>query len=436
MKPSRYNYYVPTKKKDMYVLYNTLSGAIFSVDKELRETIQKNPSALPEEAVEDFKKEWILLDDDMDELRAISNMRDEMRFNAPWLQFMILTTYDCNLSCPYCYEKKDPMTSIDKHSCERIKRFIEKSIERHRPTSLEFLMYGGEPLLNPEPMIELIDHFTEYCLNRSIELRVDMTTNGTLITEDIIAELEKYPVYVIQVTLDGPKKMHNEKRVYKNGKGTYEDIIKGLHLLRTSKLRPKIRINVDEINKDAIPELLDDLKERGLADVSIYFGIIRALSKVCESYAPSCMEDSEIKSVIPSLWRTAIEKGFTVPLKILRNLVGCGMQSNADYTIDPEGHIYKCVTGVGYPDQRIGTIDEKGDIPMWNPVYFKWMSRNPLQFPACRACKFFPLCGGGCPMIALTRYGTFEAGGCFETKNVLKEQLMLYLEQTYPEKFV
>lgn len=435
MNPSRYNMYVPLKKEDTYLLYNTLTGALFFVDKELREAIQKDSSSIPENLLKDFKKEWIILDDGVDETEMLSFMRDEMRYNSPWLQFLIMTTYACNLACPYCYEKKESTTSMNEASCRRTQKFIENLIKKNRPTTLELLMYGGEPLLNVEPMFQLIAHFTTYCDTHSLEFKVGIITNGTLVTEGLISDLEKYPVDVVQVTLDGPAEMHNTKRVYTNGKGTYEDIMEALHLLRNSALRPKIRINVDELNKDGIPLLLDDLKERGLADISIYFGIVRAFSPVCESYAPSCMQDSHIREVIPHLWRTALQKGFDVPLKPLRNLVGCGMQSNSSYTIDPEGRVYKCVTSVGDEDQCIGVITEEGDIPVWNPVYYRWMSRNPLEVQGCRTCVFFPVCGGGCPMIAYARHGTYERGGCFETKSVLKDQLMLYVEQTYPEKF-
>lgn len=436
MNCSQYNYFIPTKREDTYILYNTFSGAIFFVDKELKNAIQHNPSNIPEDLLEDFKKEWVILDDDIDEIQAISVMRDERRYNSPWLQFMIMTTYDCNLACPYCYEKKDPVTSMDNAAGKRIRMFITKLIEKYRPTHLEFLMYGGEPLLNVGPMYILLDYFKEYTRNHSLQFQVNITTNGTLVTPEIITALEKYPVGVVQVTLDGPKNLHNKTRIYKNGNGSYEDIVKGLHLLQKSDFTPKIRINVDANNKERIPELLDDLKERGLNTIPIYFGIIRPMSSVCESYTPSCMQTSEIKSTIPDLWKIALEKGFDIPLKPFTNLVGCGMQSNSSYTIDPEGHVYKCVTGVGYPDKRIGTIDETGTIPAWNSVYYEWMARNPLQFPGCRVCTFFPLCGGGCPMIAYARHGTYETGGCFETKHVLKDQLKLYLKQKYPEKIL
>lgn len=428
-----YTLFFPLKERNKVILYNTLSRALYLIDDELKESLQKDPDSIPDDMSEDFKKEWILVDDDVDEPRTVSVMRDEMRYTSPFLQCMIMTTYACNLTCPYCYEKKDPATSLNIATARKIAAFIENMMERYRPTHVDFLMYGGEPLLNTAPIYQLLDHFIDVSEKKSMEFNVDITTNGTLLTPDLVDVLQSYNVRVVQVTLDGPKQLHDQKRRYASGEGTYEDIISGLHLLKESTVRPKIRINIDQSNKDTIDQLLDDLKARGLSDISIYFGIIRPMSRVCESYG-NCIGDNSLKSVIPSLWNLALEKGFSIPLQPQSNLTGCGMQGTSSFTIDPEGHLYKCVTMVGYPELSIGTIGEGGEVPFWNPVYYQWMSRNPLSFPECRNCPYFPLCGGGCPMIAYAHHGTYDRGGCFETKQVLKEQLALYLKQKYPEK--
>jgi uncharacterized protein len=432
MKPSRYNLYIPLKNKK-YVLFNTLSTAIFFVDDELKHAIQKDPSSIPEEAVKDFTAQWVLIDEAFNELEVVSVKRNETRFNSPYLSFTILTTTDCNLNCPYCFEKKGDMT-MSASTCERVISFMEKFTEVYRPKELNVRIFGGEPLLNTEPMFEILDHFNVYSEEHHVDFTADITTNGTLLTQELMDQLENYPMGVAQVTLDGPKPMHNKKRVYHNGKGTYEDIMSALKILQDSSMQPRIRINVDAINKDAIPTLLDDLKDRGLSNVLIYYGIVRPLSQACETYDTSCMTDLEIGTVIPSLWRAALQRGFELPLKVTGNLVGCGLQSTSAYTIDPEGRIYKCVTGVGYPEQAMGTIGEHGEIPQWNPVYYTWLSRDPLEFPTCKKCVFFPLCGGGCPMIARAKKGTPNAGGCFETKNILREQIKLYIKQTYPDQ--
>jgi uncharacterized protein len=431
MKKSMYTLFFPLKGKDKIILYNTLSGALYLIDDELRQHIEETPDSLPAKMNDDFKKEWILIDDEVNELQTISVMRDEMRFNTSWLQFMIMTTYACNLSCPYCYENKSSPVSMDPSTTRRVCAFMENMMERYRPTHVDVLMYGGEPLLNTAPLQHMVDHFTPLTEERGLEFNVDITTNGTLLSVPQIEALESCRVRVVQVTLDGSQPLHDLTRRYTSGGGTYEDIVSALHLLKESTFKPKIRINVHETNKDSIDVLLDDLKDRGLSDVPIYFGIIRPMSRVCESYS-HCIGDAQLESVLPSLWEMALDRGFTIPLKPQSNLIGCGMQGTSSFTIDPQGHLYKCVTMVGYPEQRIGTIGEGGRVPLWNPVYYRWMSRDPLSFDQCRTCPYFPLCGGGCPMIAYAHHGTYDRGGCFETKRVLSQQLALYLQQKYP----
>jgi uncharacterized protein len=431
MKKSMYTLFFPVKGKDKIILYSTLSGALYLIDDELQQCIQEDPPSLSTEMSEDFKKEWILIDDEVNELQTVSVMRHEMRFNSSWLQFMIMTTFACNLSCPYCYEHKSPHIWMDPATTRRVCAFMENMIDRYRPTHVDVLMYGGEPLLNTAPLHDIVDHFTPLTHQNHLEFNVDITTNGTLLSDQQIDALQSCGVRVVQVTLDGPQHIHDLTRQYPSGKGTYEDIISGLHLLKESTMNPKIRINLQETNRDSMDLLLDDLKDRGLSDVPIYYGIIRPMSRVCESYA-HCIGDTQLESILPSLWEMALEKGFSIPLKPQSNLIGCGMQGTSSFTIDPQGHLYKCVTMVGYPEQQIGTIGEGGTVPLWNPVYYHWMSRNPLSFAQCRNCSYFPLCGGGCPMIAYAHHGTYERGGCFETKRVLSQQLVLYLRQKYP----
>ncbi|MGD2250716.1 MAG: SPASM domain-containing protein [Candidatus Methanofastidiosia archaeon] len=422
MKPSCYNLYIPLKNNH-YILFNTFTTAIFFVDEELKTAIQNDPSSIPEKAVPDFKKEWVLIDDDFNERDVITVKRNESVFNSPYLSFTILTTTNCNLDCPYCFEKKGT-TTMDTSTCERVIECIKKFIAKYRPIELNIRIFGGEPLLYMDPMVTVLDYFTGYCTEHSVDFTADITTNGTLLTQDVMTQLEKYPMGVAQVTLDGPKDMHNKKRIYKNGKGTYEDIISALHILKDSFMELKVRINVDSTNKDAIPILLDDLKERGLGGILVYFGIVRPLSPECEAYDKSCMTDLETSHVIPVLWKAALQRGFQVPLKVTPNLVGCGMQSASAYTIGLDGYIYKCVTKVGHPEQSVGHVHAE-DMPHWSPEYYTWLSRNPLEFSECKSCIYFPLCGGGCPMIAYSKKGTYQAGGCFETKNILREQIKM-----------
>ena len=91
--------------------------------------------------------------------------------------------------------------------------------------------YGGEPLLNIRLIYEIIDYVNS--LKNMFPINYTVTTNGTLLTEKIANYFSKKGVHLL-VSLDGPKMLHDRYRVYKNGNGTYEKIIRNLLKIKDS----------------------------------------------------------------------------------------------------------------------------------------------------------------------------------------------------------
>ena len=84
---------------------------------------------------------------------------------------------------------------------------------------------GGEPLLE----FELIKKCVSYILQRKGDKKIlfTMTTNGTLMTEDVIEFLVKYE-FNLMISLDGDKKSHDINRRFKTGKGSFDIILENL----------------------------------------------------------------------------------------------------------------------------------------------------------------------------------------------------------------
>ncbi len=86
--------------------------------------------------------------------------------------------------------------------------------------------YGGEPLLN----FGLIKECVEYIKNKynGYEVHYGMTTNGSLLDKEKATWLIKHNVS-ISLSLDGPEEEHNRLRIYRNGKGTFRDVMKNIN---------------------------------------------------------------------------------------------------------------------------------------------------------------------------------------------------------------
>lgn len=148
-------------------------------------------------------------------------------------QLMLELTEECNMRCKYCiyhagnggYREfgKEGMTfEIAKLALDR---FLTDSEEKELYVSF----YGGEPLLR----YEMIKQCTRYCIENypKKNIRFTMTTNGTLMTEEIASYIASLPNAIITVSLDGPEEIHDSNRVFYNNTGTFKKALAGLKLL-------------------------------------------------------------------------------------------------------------------------------------------------------------------------------------------------------------
>ncbi len=150
----------------------------------------------------------------------------------------------CNFNCTYCLysEELDGRRdhSAEYMSWETAKASIDlllKSSENETVLNLGF--YGGEPLI----AWPLIKRCIVYCNDQtSKELHFSLTTNGSLITDDIANECSQLGISVT-VSLDGPQATHDANRVFRtNDEGTFSFAMRGLRLLRRAYGRQVISL--------------------------------------------------------------------------------------------------------------------------------------------------------------------------------------------------
>lgn len=149
--------------------------------------------------------------------------------------FTIEMTQQCNLRCSYCcYSGKyrDRRAHNAKEMSHDTLQKTIKYIERHCDKNAEEIticFYGGEALLARKKIEWMI------CELRSIfkdKVRFSFSTNGLLLSEEIIDWLNNLPNTLVNVTIDGNKQMHDIHRKTVSGKGSYDTIIKNLRFFK------------------------------------------------------------------------------------------------------------------------------------------------------------------------------------------------------------
>jgi uncharacterized protein len=144
----------------------------------------------------------------------------------------------CNLDCEYCFylEKRVLFGPDEKYrmSDEVLRAFIMNYITSQPTPVVEFVWQGGEPTLLGidffKRVIELQRPFsgTKTIMN-------SLQTNGTLLTEEWCAFLKKNG-FMVGISLDGPKQVHDRYRRDKKGNGTFDQVMRGLRLLQKHKV--------------------------------------------------------------------------------------------------------------------------------------------------------------------------------------------------------
>ncbi len=146
---------------------------------------------------------------------------------------ILQVTQRCNLRCEYCIysgEHKDRAHSQKEMTWEMAKKGIDYLIshsENSDTTGISF--YGGEPLLNMKLIEKCVEYVKSLNVNRGIGY--SLTTNGTLLTEEI-CDFFAENNFGLMFSLDGPQAYHDKHRKYAfTQKGSHSDLIKNVHFL-------------------------------------------------------------------------------------------------------------------------------------------------------------------------------------------------------------
>lgn len=443
MKCSIYNTYI-LMGKDEYALFNTLSGSYLLIDGELKDCLEggeKGLMGLEDGLLRSLKEQGMVVGTGIDERRIFEYNYNIRKYSAGISSFIIYPTYACNLSCGYCYEKdlELPGKTMDEAVVESVIRFIKKMTIQNNSRKIVVGFFGGEPLLEHETCARISKEIFDWSKEHKLGYYATLTTNGTLFSDDVTGYIGRY-ISSMQITLDGCRDIHDSKRHYSDGMGTYDDIMAAVSRFKGSRTHVALRIHVDD-DISNIEQLLTDLGERGFnryPNFHINFALV-APSNACLHYDNDGLFSTGAKKVLelfPKLWSLAARNGFGRSSKDLAGAEEqihelCGYMKEGVYMIDPSGDLYRCPVFTGYKKYSIGSLTASGNAK-WSQFYYDLMTRNPAVIQGCRDCVFLPQCEGGCPISSHMKSKKMNNPGCSQS---FEERMRSYLRQHYPGKF-
>ncbi len=414
MKPSVYNFVWSADDPDKVMIFNSLTTALVEVRKnriDLLNVPQFDYALLPEnerQFVDELRKGGFVVDDTADELRMVKFNYNSDKYASPIVRLVIAPTLACNFACSYCFEQSDKSQSEKGHQNafmpddiqQDLLDYVEEIVKAGKDIFVTW--YGGEPLLAKEIVFDLSQKIIAITEEHKVGYSAGMVTNGYLLSEELgtVQNLRKNRIKFIHVTLDGPREVHDSRRMLKGSNGpTFDRILEGIKLLKANDLETYIRVNIDRSNIDNISRLLDVLKENDLSDVFIYLGHVIPYTTGCKSYESSCMLTEEFSAINQEFYKNLNLMGFDAGRESFypRFARACDANRTNAFVLDPDGDMYKCWTEIGNKTASIGKI---GDLTRQNEEKGKreirWLTWEPFEYPDCVKCKMLPICMGGC----------------------------------------
>jgi uncharacterized protein len=171
----------------------------------------------------------------------------------------------CNLDCKYCFylekEKLYPDERTWKMSDEVLETYVRQYIEQQDVPEINFAWQGGEPtLLGVDYFRNAVELQKKYANGKKIHNAIQ--TNGTLL-DDAWGEFLADNEFLVGLSIDGPRELHDAYRVDKQQRGTFNDVVRGLETLKRNKVEFNTLTVVNRVNSQKPLEVYRFLKQIG-----------------------------------------------------------------------------------------------------------------------------------------------------------------------------
>jgi uncharacterized protein len=332
----------------------------------------------------------------------------------------------CNLDCKYCFylEKESLYPQVEKWAMseEVLDGYIRQYIEAQDAPVVNFAWQGGEPtLLGVEYFRRVVALEKQYANGKRITNALQ--TNGVLLNDEW-GEFLRENQFLVGISIDGPRSLHDAYRVDKGGQPTFDRVMRGIETLKRHSVDFNTLTTLHRANADSPLEVYRFLKEIGSGYIQ-FIPIVERISQLVTSdglqlVSPEFRDAARVApwSVAPlqfgkflcaifdewvrqdvgryfvQLFDVSLEMwaGMEASLCVFRRTCGAAL------AIEHCGDLYSCDHFV-YPQNRLGNIMEsplKSLVESVQQHDFGEAKESTLP-RYCRECDVRFACNGECP---------------------------------------
>lgn len=384
--------YFGQETDSMYMVYAPLTDHLPVIDREKVEELEriagKNETGQGGEMSLMLKK---LLDTEASgkQMYSVKQIHD-------YLLLSILPNYKCNFSCSYCFAAKG--RSNKEISIEHVKSTLDYFMDNKRTSDRKrFLTFlgGGEPLLSWKIVKYGIEYATTLAAEQDLHLMMELVTNGSILTDDILNTLLHYKVQP-RVSFEVLKDIQNKQR------GQYAKVCKTIDRLTEAGIHPQVRAMITPDNVERMEEMVQTLVTR-FPGVNYYLFDPITDRKIFSEADKTKMFYQKYRQHFFAAADLAQQHGKVLkcaPLQNLNSIVErycCG-----ELCLTPEGSISICHRIASPSDndyQRCiyGKFDDSGQLQFNNERFHHLIASYTIYDNSnCENCFVKWNCGGGC----------------------------------------
>ena len=357
----------------------------------------------------------------------------------------------CNLDCTYCFylsKQALPDGPGGGHmSDEVLERFVRDYIASVTADEVVFSWQGGEPTLLGVDFFRKVVALQKKHAKPGQRIENDLQTNGTLLDEDWARFLKEHR-FLVGLSIDGPKEIHDKYRVTKRGEPTFDKVYAVAKMLQRFHVPFNTLTCVSRYNASRPLDVYRFLR-RELGSTHLQFipiveprgfeitaphkwdparlpvvGTPESKPDHPDSVVtPWSVDPDEYGYFLSKVWdewlardygkvmvtfcETLVVQHMGMPAQTCIHSEFCGKGA----AIEHDGSVYACDHYV-YPEFRLGNIRQRslGDM-VFSPTQVKFAYAKSETLPKyCTECAYLRDCWGECPKNRLLRTPDGEPG--------------------------
>lgn len=315
----------------------------------------------------------------------------------------------CNLRCRYCFyydvadnrEVKNYGIMNDRTLENMVKKVFE-DVEY----SANFAFQGGEPTAAGLEYFEKFHKLVEKYNTKNIIVNFSLQTNGTLLNKKWLELFKKYN-YLIGLSLDGNKDIHDTFRIDSKGEGTFSKVLKATKMLKKADVDFNILCVVNKLTAQNGKLVYNFLRNNGFR----YYQFIPCLDSLScseeKDYTLTASDYGKFLDETFNLWYEDIMSGKRISVRHFDNYIkillgeepeACDMvgQCNMNAVLESDGSMYPCDFYV-LDEYKVGNINDSSFIELFkSDKEMAFLNSSLAVDKKCRVCRYFRICRGGC----------------------------------------